>query len=197
MMTSSPWDSIHRARPPWMNLSPHRLIMAAEWSRAHAMPPLRRVASTPTRSPRSMARSMGSAEASVIAGRRAIISAGRSVRPASVRTPLAVMIPAPCPCSSRLDRGRRSPDPGRGATLGLWNRLLFVLLLAERAVTVGARLLVLLVRPRRLGPGGPLVGDDPGEVLRRPDEVVHCPGPVLRRVLPRSGRLRAPRVARR
>ena len=83
-----------------------------------------------------MARSMGSAEASVIAGMRAIISAGRSVRPVSVRTPLAVMIPAPCPSSSRLDRGRRSTDPGRGGTLEFWNRLLFVLLLAEYRLLV-------------------------------------------------------------
>jgi hypothetical protein len=80
MMISSPWDSIHRARPPWMNLSPHRLIMTAERSRAHAMPPLRRLASMPTRNPRRMARSMECAEASVLVGMWAIIFAGRSSR---------------------------------------------------------------------------------------------------------------------
>src|SRR5205823_3237650 len=65
-----------------------------------------------------------------------------------------------------------------------------VSLLAEGAVTVGAGLLELLVGLRRLGPGGPRVADDPGQVLRRPEEVVHGPGPVLLRLLPLPGGFR-------
>ncbi len=96
------------------------------------------------------------------------------------------MIPTTRPSACGLDRGSRSPDPGK-ATRGLWNRLLLMLLLAEGAVTVDAGLLERLVGLRRLGPAGPLVGHDLGEALRRLEEVVDRPGPVLLRLLPLSG----------